>query len=74
MSWDYRVVKRKVQVFGNVTDTYAIHECYYADGIERSISVDPVNVDWCESLEELEDTLKLMQKASDKPLLDYEDF
>ena len=75
MICNYRVVKRKELEGNEMIDVYGIHECYYNDcGIESGITVDPVRIDWSESIDDLDEKLELMKKALEKPVLNYDDF
>lgn len=64
MSWNYRVVKK---------DGYlGIHEVYYNDdAIPESCTVNPVKITE-ENLDELKHTILLLDKATQKEILNYE--
>ena len=61
--WNYRAIKRK--------DELAIYEVYYRSGKIEMISTDPIYPSG-ESLVELKEDILLMQKALNKPVLDYD--
>ena len=66
--WNYRVCKQKVN--GEVL--WRLQEVYYRkDG--TILGYAEASVDNWESLKDLKGTLKLMQKAFDKPVLTNED-
>ena len=73
MTWNYRIVKRSYPN-SKWDDTYSIHEAYYnEEGQADSITVEgiePVG----ETPKELKQSLEMMLKALDKPILNYEDF
>lgn len=65
MSWNHRVVK--------TGRYYGIHEVFYLNNEPDMITESPVAAAE-EDVEELRETLTLMLKALDEPVLDYEDF
>ena len=68
MSWNYRVVEEE---FEN-EPYYYIKEVYYdKDGNPELLTEDPVQLDG-ESVKEIMDDLKLIMKAFQKPILNYD--
>jgi hypothetical protein len=71
MSWNYRVVRRQWDEFGD--STYAFHEAYYTgDGVVESITENPV-VPQGDNMEDLASELELMKAALNYPFLDYDE-
>ena len=67
MHWNYRVLR-------HAAGWIAIHEVYYDDaGRPRSCTVEPVNLSG-DSVDELQSSLKLIERAFQDPVLDYEGF
>jgi len=63
--WNHRVIKRRV---GN-SESFGIHEVFYNDdGSINGCTIDPVAVD-CDTPEDLRDTLVMMLRCLDKPVL-----
>jgi len=74
MSWNYRILAREYKGFNEIEMTFSIHEVYYnKDGIPEMCTEDAVGVVG-ENLADLSDTLKWMQDALKKPILNYADF
>ena len=73
MSWNHRVVRRTVN-YKNIEHVYySIHEVYYdPDGSIYGWVAEPAQP-YGETLEELEDDLKLIQSAVNLPVIDEED-
>ena len=63
--WNYRVVKK-----GGV---FAIHDVYYEDGKPSMVTEENVSLMEC-TFKDLFKTFLLMEKAFEKPVLNYEDF
>lgn len=81
-TWNHRVMRHKYASpeSGETEVMLAIHEVYYKDKSrdDRKVTADdvgytenPVSVTG-ESIEDLRETLQLMLKALDKPVLEYE--
>lgn len=68
MTWNYRVLAQEYK--GELT--FGIHEIYYTDGVPEMCTEDAVGVVG-DTLAELTQTLKWMQKALMKPILNYAD-
>lgn len=74
MSWNYRVMRHRMEINGGEEFFFEIHEVYYDD------KDDPDNRMWstesiapsAENLDELTDVIIKMQDALQKPVLDYE--
>jgi len=77
MHWNYRVVHSKITGSGDrVADSFAIHEAFYGsteDGRPHSVTVNPI-APFGENAQELQKDLERMQKAFEKPILEYDDF
>lgn len=76
MPWNYRVVKKIVEVKTEVGPKeyveFAIHEAYYnPDGSLHSLTEDQIEP-YGETLEELKDSYALMGHAFEKPVLDFD--
>lgn len=72
MWWNNRVVRKEVRHGGKSWSLYSIHEVYYADdGTIELWTQNPVNLGDYESVDDLKGTLELVQKAFDKPVLEY---
>jgi len=67
VSWNYRVIKHTSRPF-----SHQIHEVYYDRGNIHSCSTDPI-VPYGETVEELQEDIRLMQAAFEKPAILYED-
>lgn len=71
MSWTYRVVKR---MFAG-ENSFGIYEAYDDGDINKPHSITELPVDCCGgTLDELRENYKLVAKAFDLPVLNYEDF
>ena len=71
MTWNHRLVHQR----RDGTDFFGIHEVFYdEDGRPVNVTVDPMDVGWFESKEEIALELHMMAKALDEPVLEYEDF
>lgn len=76
--WNYRIVKKVTKhndpSLGASEDTwFGIHEVYYdAEGHPEVCSEEPIEP-FGESVEEVRESLKMMMKALDKPVLDYDE-
>ena len=69
MSWNYRVVRKTFPYDGH--EEFGIYSVYYdEDGKVDGMSIDPASIH-SYSVEELEETLKLMKECLQKPVLDY---
>lgn len=71
MTWNYRIVKKTHQ---NGEVTYGVHEAHYPNrrtNRAHSITVDPVDP-YGENLKELKSNLKMMMKALEWPVLDFD--
>ena len=69
MSWNYRVVKR---TYCCEETWYQIHEAYYnSNGEITAITEKPVDPAGL-TMDELKESLEWMQKALEKPVLDYD--
>ncbi len=75
MSWNFRVIKTKVEGDPFIEFEYGIHEVYYnlETGKPNGYHSKPRRVD-AETIEELKWTLNKMLEALDKPVLTKEDF
>ena len=74
MSWNYRIMKRKVEFdTGDAEDFFAVHEVYYnKDGEIYGWTEKPVGV--CgESLEEIKEALEYYKEAFHKEVLDWDE-
>lgn len=73
MSWDYRLMRRKVHnpVTKLDDDYYTIHEVYY-DGESFSYTKEAIDVG-ADSPEDVKWMLEHMLRALDKPVLEYEE-
>jgi hypothetical protein len=60
VSWNYRIIRRKIKGLTCEEDTYGIHEVYYGPGC-------------CKEVEALEAELERMRAAFDKEVVDYDD-
>jgi hypothetical protein len=69
MTWNYRLVHRIV----NDEHIYAIHEAYYDDNKETSITEEPTHPQG-ETLEELKRDCEHYMQALGRPVLEYSDF
>lgn len=72
MVWNHRVVRR---VFADGEVTYAIHEAYYPDRQAHTpdmITDEPI-APLADDLEGLRETLNRMLKATEHPVIDYDD-
>lgn len=67
--WNYRVVQHNDMP--EWTSDMAIHEAYYEDDGEISVTEGAVGV-WGSTIGELRDVLRAMLLALDKPVLDYD--
>ena len=71
MSWNYRVMKRKIKGADYEEEFYAIYEVYYEDdGSIKAWTEKPVSIQG-ETLEELKNDLGYYSKALKEPVLDY---
>lgn len=77
MKWNYRVVQETHQTHigeGYKEVVYGIHEAYYNEAGEvHSITEKPVAAT-ADSLEELVQTLRMMQEACEEPVIDIDTF
>jgi hypothetical protein len=71
MLWNYRViVKDTIDLTGVIFKDFAIHEVYYEDdGSIKFITTDPITIDG-ESLEDLKESISMVQGALDKPIIE----
>jgi len=72
MTWNYRIIQTnyKPDGFDDEYTAYAIHEVYYnEDGEPDSWTLRSMSLDNYESVEELEESMKLMMNAFKKPVL-----
>lgn len=67
--WNYRVIRKKIHR-GEVT--YCIHEVYYENDIPLATTTDSVAI-YDDSVEDIKKTLQLYLKATEKPVLNFED-
>lgn len=74
MSWNHRVIRRTfTHADESYEDTYAIYEVHYdKNGKVEGYTSEPVSPQG-ETIEELEEELKLFQAALTKPVLEYEE-
>lgn len=69
--WNYRVLKQVYAGDQGNEEYFGIHEVYYDDNDKpHSCSTDAMRP-FGETVEELQRDLELMQKAFEKPVLDY---
>lgn len=66
MAWNYRVLKHP-------DGFLAVHEVYYTNNNPDSCTVEPIDLSG-DDLKHLKSILKGVQKALEKPILNYEDF
>jgi len=67
MSWNYRVVKKK---FENGFCDYSIYEVYYDEfGNIKMWSAEPVTLEAFENTKDINNNLKLIRKALNRPTL-----
>ena len=67
MSWSYRIIRSKA---GDGQEEFALYECFYSDegGVE-SWTESAVSLDGFESIEELQENLRMMlEDAGREPL------
>lgn len=69
--WNYRLVKT-IDAEG---EFLAMHEVHYnADGKPIACTQNPCAIDFAKTPEDIKWTLKMMMKATEKPVLNMEDF
>ena len=74
MSWNYRVLVKRVEGYENIPEEqYGIHEVYYDDNdIPHTCTESPCDP-YGETVEELKDNMIQMMGALLKPTLEYDD-
>jgi len=71
--WNYRVIKKQIEAFGEITSTFQIHSVYYHDdGAVSAYSVDPITAYGEDEAETLKDDMFRMLNAFDRPVLTTE--
>jgi hypothetical protein len=72
MHWNYRVVRKSYNTNdGETHQMFGIHEVYYDDfGEVKYITTKPLDA-YGDTPEELQEDLKEMLKAFDKPILEF---
>lgn len=75
MSWNHRVIRRKVELPNGESELiFGVHEVYYdKHGKPTALTAEDV-APMGETLEELQDELIMFVEATSKPVLNYEDF
>jgi hypothetical protein len=71
MYWNHRVVRQKDR---DGRDWYQIHEAFYDEGKPADSITKGGITPGGETVEELAEELRRMLKATEKPVLNYEDF
>lgn len=71
MTWNHRVVRRRIWSLGEQIDWFGIHECFYdkKDESDPGWTDEPVTVEG-ESIDVLRETLERMLLCLDKPIIE----
>lgn len=70
MSWNYRVLRKDVDYDAETYQIHSIHEVYYDEhGNIESWTTNAITLDGFESFRDGYESLKLIQKAFEKPVL-----
>lgn len=74
MVWNYRVMKHKAKPPESLEDWYGIHEVYYdkvGNKIKLGWTEKPLELSF-ETVKDLQETIKMVQLAFTKPVLNYD--
>jgi hypothetical protein len=69
MTWDYRIIRRGGPA---VREFFCVHRVYHEDDVVFAVEETPAYPS-AESIEDLEEEIRRMREAFQKPVLDYDD-
>lgn len=80
MSWNFRVIRKKHEVYNVYTNTeanevmfeYYIHKVHYSDRGMLEYATDRPSTPYGESIQELYEELEMFKAALDKPVLEWQ--